>query len=500
MSIELAPALELDQRTREILARRRDRWGPPSRGWLVRRALAVADVVGLSLAFVAALLVFGSNTAGVGNGLELLAFAAVLPLWVVVAKLSGLYDQDEERTEHSTVDEFAAVVQLVTLGAWLAVLASWLVGAVAIDAARMVAFWAFAITLVSTGRAVARFLCRRSVAYQQNTVIVGGGDVGQLVARKLLQHREYGINLVGFIDRHPKDRRVELEDVAVLGAPEHLAEIIDRFGIERVVVAFSNESHEDTLELIHSLREFDVQLDLVPRLFEIVGPRVGIHTVEGLPLIGLPPARIARSARLFKRAVDIAGATVGLIVTAPLFAYIAWRVHRDSPGPVFFRQTRLGMDRRPFTALKFRTMRMDTDDTVHREYIKATMDPSVAPQRNGLYKLEREDAITPVGRWLRRTSLDELPQLINVLRGEMSLVGPRPCLDYETEYFAPQHFERFLVPAGVTGLWQVTARAHATFREALDLDVAYVRGWSPALDLRLLFRTPVQLLRRRGTA
>jgi lipopolysaccharide/colanic/teichoic acid biosynthesis glycosyltransferase len=150
--------------------------------------------------------------------------------------------------------------------------------------------------------------------------------------------------------------------------------------------------------------------------------------------------------------------------------------------------------------LKFRTMVVGTDDAEHREHIKMTMSAAAALSANGLYKLERGNAVTPFGRWLRRTSLDELPQLINVLRGDMSLVGPRPCIPYETEQFAPHHFERFLVPAGLTGLWQVTARAHATFGEALDMDVAYARGWSLALDLRLLCRTPVEMLRRTGTA
>ena len=167
---------------------------------------------------------------------------------------------------------------------------------------------------------------------------------------------------------------------------------------------------------------------------------------------------------------------------------------------MFFRQERLGFEMRPFTALKFRTMKVDTDDAEHREYIKATMSASASPTSNGLYKLDRSDAITPFGHWLRKTSLDELPQLINVLRGDMSLVGPRPCLEYETENFAPHHFERFLVPAGLTGLWQVTARARSTFGEALDMDVAYARNWSLGLDLRLLCKTPFQISHREATA
>jgi lipopolysaccharide/colanic/teichoic acid biosynthesis glycosyltransferase len=167
---------------------------------------------------------------------------------------------------------------------------------------------------------------------------------------------------------------------------------------------------------------------------------------------------------------------------------------------VLFRQTRLGQDMRPFTFYKFRTMRVDTDDAAHRRYIAETMNGSALVNGNGLYKLERADAVTAAGRWLRRTSLDELPQLLNVLRGDMSLVGPRPCLPYETEWFEPHHFTRFSVPQGITGLWQVRARAHSTFGEALELDVAYARNWSLGLDLSLILRTPFQLLRqRRGT-
>jgi len=156
---------------------------------------------------------------------------------------------------------------------------------------------------------------------------------------------------------------------------------------------------------------------------------------------------------------------------------------------VFFRQVRLGENQQAFTVLKFRTMVEGIDDAAHREYIRGIMDSAAAPGWNNLYKLDRPEAVTKFGSWLRRTSLDELPQLFNVLRGDMSLVGPRPCIPYEVELFEPHHFDRFSVPAGMTGLWQLIARGHATFKEALDLDVTYARNWSLRLDLQLLART-----------
>jgi exopolysaccharide biosynthesis polyprenyl glycosylphosphotransferase len=361
-------------------------------------------------------------------------------------------------------------------------------------------FWVLGIVFVAAGRAAARVASRRTLAYVQNAVIVGAGDIGQLVGRKLLQHPEYGINLVGFVDTEPKERHSNLGHLTVLGAPEELPEIVRLLGIERVIIAFSRDDPRETLLIIRSLRKFNVQIDIVPRLFEIVGPNAGVHSLEAIPMLAVPPVSLGRSSRLLKRTTDVVVAALVLAVTAPLFAFIAWKIRRESAGPVFFRQQRLGMDQQEFTLLKFRTMHVDADDGPHREYIKATMEGGGGPGSNGLFKLDRTDAVTRSGQWLRKTSLDELPQLINVLRGEMSLVGPRPCLPYELEHFAPHHFERFLVPAGVTGLWQVAARAHSNFGEALEMDVVYARSWSLGLDLRILLRTPLQLLRSVATA
>jgi exopolysaccharide biosynthesis polyprenyl glycosylphosphotransferase len=472
------------------------------RGWLVRRSLFAADVAGLTLAYLLATLMYGqAGAAGrLGSLRDLLVFVATLPCWVVLAKLHGLYDRDEERADHSTADDVVGVFHLVTIGAWLLVVGAFLTGLFKPEISKVIALWLLAIVIVTVTRTIAREACRRSAAFVQNTLIVGAGDVGQLIARKLIKHPEYGINVVGFVDDRPKARRADLPDsLIVLGGLEGLLETIDRLDVERVVVAFSNEPSSELIAAVRRLRTLDVQVDLVPRLFEVVGPRVAVHTVEGLSLIGLPPARLTRSSRVLKRMIDVMGATVGLVLAAPLFAYIALRIRLDSPGPVLFRQTRLGAGMKEFTALKFRTMKVDTDASVHREYIRRTMSSSAEAGANGIFKLDRGDAVTAFGRWLRMTSLDELPQLVNVLRGDMSLVGPRPCIPYETEHFQPHQLDRFLVPQGITGLWQVTARANSTFGEALDMDVAYARSWSLGLDLRLLLQTPLELVRQRSS-
>jgi exopolysaccharide biosynthesis polyprenyl glycosylphosphotransferase len=465
--------------------------------------LLLADVLGLALAFLLAELLFGETVPGDRLTLteEYFVFLLTLPGWVLVAKLYRLYDRDDERTDHTTVDDFVGVFHLVTIGAWLAFAVAWASGAADPGMTKLVVFWALAIALVTCFRAIGRAWCRRRPEFLQNTIVMGAGEIGQLVARKLIQHREYGIRLLGFVDADPRELRQDIADVRLVGTPDDLPRLVHELGVERVVVAFTKDSHEQMVERIAELRRLGVQVDIVPRLFETVGPNTALHTIEGIPLIALPEAKRLPGSRAIKRGVDIVGAVVGLVLTAPLFAYFSLRIKRDSPGPVFFRQRRLGEGMREFEVVKFRTMAVGTDDAQHREFIKRTMTADALPSDNGLYKLDRRDAVTKFGAFLRRTSLDELPQLINVLRGDMSLVGPRPCLAYETEGFEPHHFERFTVPAGITGLWQVTARAHATFGEALDMDVAYARNWTLGLDLLLLVKTPFQVLRqKRGTA
>ena len=265
---------------------------------------------------------------------QVLFFVATLPGWVVVAKLYGLYDNDEERTDHSTADEFVGVFHLVTIGAWILYAGAWLTGLWTPELAELVFFWGAGVGFVTAGRATARAVCRQTISYLQNTIIVGAGDVGQLVARKLLKHPEYGINLVGFVDASPKAPRPELAHLTLLGPPEEIADIVRAYDVERVVIAFSNESHEELLRLIRSLKGLSVQIDIVPRLFEIVGRGVEIHTVEGLPIVSLP--QLQALALLEAPEADARPGPLGrrrLLLLAPLFAFVALKIKLDSSGP-----------------------------------------------------------------------------------------------------------------------------------------------------------------------
>jgi lipopolysaccharide/colanic/teichoic acid biosynthesis glycosyltransferase len=203
---------------------------------------------------------------------------------------------------------------------------------------------------------------------------------------------------------------------------------------------------------------------------------------------------------LNKRLLDLVVACACLILASPLLAVVAVMVRLTTPGPALFRQTRLGRGQRPFVLYKFRTMYTGSSDDVHRRYVVQllTLDQPLTGGRQGLYKLENDARITKVGRLLRRTSIDELPQLLNVIRGEMSLVGPRPALPWESELIGPAHSPRFLVSPGLTGLWQVSGRNRLTMREGLDLDVEYVNRKNFTLDLAILLRTVPVILSTRG--
>jgi exopolysaccharide biosynthesis polyprenyl glycosylphosphotransferase len=263
-----------------------------------------------------------------------------------------------------------------------------------------------------------------------------------------------------------------------------------------VIVAFSNDSHEDMLDLIRDLKDLDIQIDLVPRFFEVIGTNVGIHTAEGLPLIGLPALRLSRSSKALKRTMDLALSITGLVLLAPLFAAVAVWIKLDSRGPVFFRQLRMGAGEQTFEIFKFRTMGLDADARKHEFADLNKHNGNGGDPR--MFKIPNDPRVTRSGSWLRRFSIDELPQLINVVRGEMSLVGPRPLILEEDQHVVDWRRRRLNLKPGITGLWQVLGRDDIPFEEMVRLDYVYVTTWSLLNDLKLILRTVPALFRARA--
>jgi exopolysaccharide biosynthesis polyprenyl glycosylphosphotransferase len=471
------------------------------RGILVSRLLIAVDVVALTSAFAILQLSPGSGSGAnrIEPGAEWLLFVLCVAAWIVLAHSWGMYRRDEERPGHTTVDDLVGVVLLVTLLAWGAIAVSTVTPLASPDTQKWVLFWLLAIALVASGRSAARVVAHRLPGYVQRTVVVGAGKTGQLIARKLTQHAEYGLDVIGFVDGRPRNLRADVAHLPILGTAEDLLSIVEQNDVARVVVTATDSVEQGLEDIVRHLQAIGVRTDVAPRLLSVLGPNIGLTSIEGMQLVTIPPARMSGAALAAKRVFDLVLASLTVALLAPLFLVISVLIRGGSAGPAFFRQTRLGIDERPFTFLKFRTMTIDTTPEAHRAYVRSVASEDAVPEAHGLFKLDQGAKVTRVGRWLRKTSLDELPQLLNVIRGEMSLVGPRPCIPYELEHFAPHHFERFTVPAGMTGLWQVTARAHSTFTEALDLDVAYARSRSFGLDLRLLLQTPLHMMRRRST-
>jgi exopolysaccharide biosynthesis polyprenyl glycosylphosphotransferase len=494
-----------DKRTLAILELRRRAAAAKRRGFLVARMLLVADGIGLVVAYVLADLLLGSSQGDMSALGELGVFAATLPLWTIAAKIYGLYDNDDERTDHSTADDLVGVFHLVTVGTWVLFVGARVAGLAQPHLWRLVAFWALAIVLIALSRGLARAFCRRRITYLQNVVIVGAGDVGQFVARKLLQHTEYGVNLLGFVDGEPRSLRPELATLRVLGRPEDLPAIVRLFDVERVIFAFSREPEISTRELAQAMKELDVQVDIVPRLFEVVGPSASIHTIEGVPLMSLPPVGPSRSSLALKRLIDMAGAGIALVVLAPLLAAIALALKLDSKGPVFYRHERVGRNGRRLLLFKFRTMHLHCcrgerygAAGAEEEFRRLMQDESRRREFELNYKLRDDPRITRVGGWLRRTSLDELPQLLNVVVGDMSLVGPRPVTQDEIGRYGPRASAVLAVKPGITGYWQINGRAGLDYEDRIRLDGAYVGSWSLKLDCKIIANTLRALLSQRG--
>ncbi len=319
------------------------------------------------------------------------------------------------------------------------------------------------------------------IRWKRNVLIIGVGDYAQEIARVITDYATLGLQFVGFIPH--TDEQSDAQSDQILGSLDQLNEIIEKYSIHEVVVCDKSYKRADLLKIHDTLVNSAVNLRLAPDYSELAYFHVAVEDFAGIPLLSLRYDMLTSGQRALKRVFDLVGASLLLLLALPFLIAIAIAIRLDSPGPAFFRQLRVGERGRLFTMYKFRTMVWDAENKIaYSTHYKQADDPRV----------------TRVGRWLRRTSIDEIPQLINVLRGEMSLVGPRPELPQVVALYSPWQRKRFEVPQGLTGWWQINGRSDLPMYEHVDYDVFYIRNYSVWLDLQILARTPLAVLRGRG--
>jgi exopolysaccharide biosynthesis polyprenyl glycosylphosphotransferase len=333
-------------------------------------------------------------------------------------------------------------------------------------------------------------LRKRGVSVKQ-VLVVGAGEVGRTVMRTIVARPELGYRVAGFVDDDPTKGQSDLGRIRALGDLDNITEMVCAYGIDIVIITLPWMYHRKILRIVRQCERQNVQSYIVPDLFQITISQVGIEHLGEVPMIGLREETITHGWRVVKRVVDIFAALGALILGAPIWLLISLAIVLDSPGPVIFRQTRLGERERPFTFFKFRTMVRGAESQ------KETLLEGNGADRR-LFKMKDDPRVTRVGRWLRKHSMDEIPQFINVLRGDMSIVGPRPAIPSEVEGYLPWHRHRLDVPAGITGMWQVSGRSDLSFDEAALLDIWYAENWSFLLDLEIMVKTVGVMLLGRG--
>jgi exopolysaccharide biosynthesis polyprenyl glycosylphosphotransferase len=459
----------------------------PERSWQLARP--IVDAAMLTVAGFAAAI--GAEAAGVAAPpiTSLLAFGVLVMLMFA---LRGMY---APRIHPELLENLRGVVAATSLAAMTVLTLRELFAEPADLAAQTIRPWAFATAYVAAGRIALHWSqaqARRQGEAMRPTLIVGAGRVGRLVAKRLLANPELGLKPIGFLDKEPMDALDGAVTVPVLGASWDLDEVIARHNVEQVIITFSRAPDDVLLRLVRRCEELGVSVSLVPRLFEKVTGRVTVEHIGGLPLVSAHPANPRGWQFAVKYAVDRVAATFALIALAPILAAAAVAIWVSLGRPLFFRQVRVGRDGRPFEMLKFRSMRQCPGRTPVP--VEIDLPPDTAPGG-----VEGEDRRTRVGAFLRRTSIDELPQLLNVVKGQMSLVGPRPerpefvGLFEESVY---RYTDRHRVKAGITGWAQVNGlRGKTSLADRVEWDNHYIENWSLWLDLKIALMTALAVVR-----
>ena len=475
------------------------------RGYVLRRVLAVGDLAALGGAFLVIVSIQSLLERPLWTGTDLAIFLGSLPIWFLLAYLTGLYHESERRIDHSTADDVAPVFHTTTVWAWTLLLALAVLRSGPNEVFPVALLWIVAIVLLIAVRALSRWSSRRRPWFRQQVLLVGRSDDVERVAARLRRHREFGLDIVGDLrlgvpgaplngggEPAAESRLIDLDEAETLSA--RVIATVEQAGVGRVIIAGWPDLGGRT-ELLRALVAGGVHVDLVSGEPEALVSSGILHHVEGLPMLAVSPPRLTRTSLFLKRVVDLALSAALLAIMLPFLGFIAIRIKAGSRGPILFRQHRVGLMGRPFDVLKFRTMEADADQ---RKDEVAALNMHGNGDDASMFKVPGDPRVTRCGAWLRRWSLDELPQLWNVLRGQMSLVGPRPLIPEEAGLVEGHYLARLAMRPGMTGPWQTQGRSDIPFEDMLKLDYTYAMTWTLREDARIMLRTMSAVVRARG--
>ena len=423
-------------------------------------------------------------------------------IWVVIFQHFNLYKINVFMT---VVEQTVGVIKALIYGLIGMIVTSFFIkGMDWVDSRAVIVYFVgfsfFSITLFRTVvfRKLFRLAAQKKIL-RHKVLIIGTDETAKMVAVEMDLDESHGFEVVGFADDTLPEGEKVFEDLCVVGKISELIALVKKYDIEDVIIAQSEITHEKLLELIDKAKATKANVRLASDVYRIIPQKVFVERFMGVPVVLMPQNYNNLLFSVYKRVFDFIFAAAALLILAIPLLIIAALIKFTSKGPVFFRTKRIGKDGKPFEFYKFRTMYVNSDDTIHREFVSEFIRQDGEGKNDKIKKITNDPRVTKIGNFLRKTSIDELPQLFNVLRGEMSVVGPRPCLPYEWEQYDEWHRRRFSVIPGCTGLWQVSGRSAVDFNDMVILDLFYIDNMSPLLDLKIIFRTiPVMLLAKGG--
>jgi exopolysaccharide biosynthesis polyprenyl glycosylphosphotransferase len=414
-------------------------------------------------------------------------YTVVITIWLIVHTVLSIYDP--KRT-YKAVDEFQAVF-VANCFASLAFAGTLYLTFREVSRLLFVYFAVLDMALLMLWRVIARAVFRlfngRSFP-ERRVLVVGAGELGHRISDTIRDYAWTGLTLIGYLD---DDQDKQDNGLPALGTLADARRIVTQYGVDELVIALPQRAYARLNQLLADLQTVHVNIRVVPDYFSLAVFRATVEDFGGLPLINLREPVLNPYQRLVKRALDVLLGSVALVLAAPAMAIIAIAIKLDSPGPAFFRQRRVGENGNLFGMIKFRSMVVDADDLLE-EIVEQTADGRV------IHKKKDDPRVTRVGRFIRAMSLDELPQLINVLKGEMSLVGPRPEMPWLVQRYEPWQCKRFAVPQGITGWWQVNGRSDKMMHEHTQEDLYYIQNYSLLLDVQILWKTIGAVIKRSG--